>query len=122
MQQKRHFQRIAMDAPAELSCGDQQWSCQLLDISLKGALLTTPTNWAGETQLDRCSLEVQLDNNTTLSMQGAIVHGGNGNLGLRCDHIDIDSISHLKRLVELNLGDEGLLKRELAELSHSTSN
>ena len=31
--------------------------------------------------------------------------------------IELDSIVHLKRLVELNLGDESLLERELTELS-----
>ena len=33
------------------------------------------------------------------------------------DHIDLESISHLRRLVELNLGDSSLLERELAALS-----
>ncbi len=37
----------------------------------------------------------------------------------RCEHIDIDSITHLKRLIELNLGDEALLHRELAHLIHA---
>lgn len=37
-------------------------------------------------------------------------------LGFVCRHIDLDSISHLRRLVELNLGDEQLLERELAAL------
>ena len=37
-------------------------------------------------------------------------------LGFVCRHIDLDSISHLRRLVELNLGDESLLERELAAL------
>jgi hypothetical protein len=37
-------------------------------------------------------------------------------LGFVCRHIDLESISHLRRLVELNLGDESLLERELAAL------
>ena len=42
---------------------------------------------------------------------------GYGDLvGMVCRHIDVDSISHLRRLVELNLGDEALLERELAAL------
>jgi hypothetical protein len=32
---------------------------------------------------------------------------------LKCNFIDVDSISHLKRMVELNLGDASLLNREL---------
>jgi hypothetical protein len=37
-------------------------------------------------------------------------------LGFVCQYIDLDSISHLRRLVELNLGDGSLLERELAAL------
>jgi hypothetical protein len=35
---------------------------------------------------------------------------------LRCDSIDLDSITHLRRLVELNAGDPRELDRELAIL------
>ena len=37
-------------------------------------------------------------------------------IGFHCQLIDLDSITHLKRLVELNLADEGLLHRELSAL------
>ena len=36
--------------------------------------------------------------------------------GLVCEGIDIDSVTHLRRLVELNLGDPDLLDRELSSL------
>ena len=36
---------------------------------------------------------------------------------LRIEHLDIDSISHLKRLVELNVGDDELLYREIEHLT-----
>jgi hypothetical protein len=37
-------------------------------------------------------------------------------VGLHCRHIDIESLAHLRRLIELNLGDPALLERELAAL------
>lgn len=37
-------------------------------------------------------------------------------VGLRCSSLDLDSATHLRRLVELNLGDPALLERELATL------
>ena len=40
----------------------------------------------------------------------------NDELGLRCVDIDLDSITHLRRLVELNLGETELLERELSAL------
>ena len=36
--------------------------------------------------------------------------------GLHCLAIDIDSVTHLRRLVELNLGDPALLEREVSAL------
>jgi len=35
---------------------------------------------------------------------------------LRCLSIDLDSITHLRRLLELNLGDPQLVERELLQL------
>jgi len=45
-----------------------------------------------------------------------LAHIRNNNVGLRCEYIDIDSITYLRRLVELNLGDAELLERELVAL------
>ncbi len=118
MKEKRHFKRIPMDGPVELACADRQWQSRLLDISLKGALIITPANWEAVSAAE-CGLSLTLDDAIVITMHGAIVHTGNDHLGFRCDHIGLDSISHLKRLIELNLGDEALLERELSELTHS---
>ena len=54
------------------------------------------------------------------SLGWATARGQDGELiGFVCRHIDVDSISHLRRLVELNLGDEALLERELAALGEA---
>ena len=37
-------------------------------------------------------------------------------LRFSCHSIDIDSISHLRRLIELNIGDADACERELYEL------
>ena len=37
-------------------------------------------------------------------------------LGLVCRSIDLDSVTHLRRLLELQLGDPTLLERDLAAL------
>ena len=44
------------------------------------------------------------------------MHVDGANVGLRCDNIDLDSITHLRRLVELNVGDHNILERDLASL------
>ena len=49
-------------------------------------------------------------------MQGTITHIEETHMGIRCDQIDMESISHLRRLAELNLGDAQLVERELEAL------
>ena len=113
---RRHFTRIPMDSEVNLSCGDQHYKGQLLDISLKGALMETPEA-PDSTPSGNCQLSLTLNGtDITISMEGEIVHHQGAQLGMRCDSIDLESITHLKRIVELNLGDESLLERELAEL------
>ncbi len=113
---RRHFTRIPMDSEVTLACGAQQWKSQLIDISLKGALLSTPEEF-GECPECSCRLMFMLnDTDVTIMMVGNIVYQKGEHLGFRCDNIDLDSITHLKRMVELNLGDAGLLERELSEL------
>ena len=52
-----------------------------------------------------------------LFMDVTVAHLNGTSVGVRCVTIDIDSASHLRRLLELNLGDADLLSRELTELS-----
>ncbi len=59
---------------------------------------------------------IQLTEETAITMSVNWRHNNKGQVGFECVHIDIDSISHLRRLVELNLGDDTLLERELAAL------
>ena len=116
---RRHFTRIPMDSEVTLACGAQQWKSQLIDISLKGALLSLPEEF-GDCPDCSCRLMFMLNNtDVTIMMVGNIVYQKGEQLGFRCDNIDLDSITHLKRMVELNLGDEGLLERELGELLDS---
>ena len=112
--ERRHFTRIPIDTVANLRCHEGQLKTRLLDVSLKGALLERPTEYSGNNG-NQCELELLLGE-TTITMQGSIVHSETSHIGFRCDHIDLESISHLKRLMELNLGDETALERELHEL------
>jgi hypothetical protein len=116
---KRKFSRIPFDTKVHLVSAEGSWDCQLLDISLKGLLLTTPAKW--QTKIGNHYLVELLTENeeATIRMEVSVMHIEDRQAGFRCEHIDLDSISHLRRLVELNLGDSDLLDRELSELTHS---
>ncbi|VXC21209.1 conserved hypothetical protein [Pseudomonas sp. 8Z] len=113
--ERRRFQRIAFDAPTVIAQGERRWKAALQDLSLKGLLIETPTDWDGNPEQPFEAL-VQLGDEAQVRMEAVLARTQDGYLGFVCQHIDLDSISHLRRLVELNLGDEELLERELAAL------
>jgi hypothetical protein len=112
---RRRFQRIAFDAATELLQGPHRWEVELLDLSLKGLLVRTPAGWSGD-DAHPFLANITLASDIQVQIEVDLARTDKGQLGFVCRHIDLDSISHLRRLVELNLGDEGLLERELAAL------
>ena len=112
---RRRFRRIAFDAKTELRQNGKEWPVQLVDLSLKGLLALRPEDWKGNKALP-FEVDIRLDSKTPIKMQVRLAHDAHGQLGFVCQHIDLDSISHLRRLIELNLGDQHDLDRELAAL------
>ncbi|MFC3608739.1 PilZ domain-containing protein [Stutzerimonas tarimensis] len=112
---RRRFQRIAFDAQTELAQGERSWPVQLHDLSLKGLLVSRPSDWQASEQ-EPLWARIRLSHEVVVNMEVAPAHVKKDQLGLVCQHIDLDSISHLRRLVELNIGDTQLLERELAAL------
>jgi hypothetical protein len=112
---RRRFRRIAFDARTELGQNGQVWTVQLVDLSLKGLLVHKPQPWLGDSA-QPFEVDIHLDENIEVKMQVRLTHDDHGQLGFVCEHIDLDSISHLRRLIELNLGDQAELERELGAL------
>lgn len=113
--ERRRFHRIAFDAPTEIIQGERSWPVELHDVSLKGLLVKRPDGWNGDPN-QPFSACMQLADDTQVLMEVVLTRTQDNLLGFVCRHIDLDSISHLRRLVELNLGDDSLLERELAAL------
>jgi hypothetical protein len=113
--ERRRFQRIDFDAYTEIVQGERRWQVKLHDLSLKGLLVHRPEGWNPQPGLPLLA-GVQLADDATVLMEVELSREHDGLLGFNCLHIDIESITHLRRLVELNLGDSSLLERELAAL------
>jgi hypothetical protein len=114
-QDRRQFSRVLFDAWVELRQGDKHWNAALVDLSLKGLLVEEPADWRIDTRLP-LKAAISLDANASIEMTVRCRHTEPGLIGFECEHIDIDSISNLRRLVELNLGDAELLERQLGAL------
>ncbi|MDC8785379.1 PilZ domain-containing protein [Roseateles koreensis] len=121
--ERRNFTRVAFDVEAELITTHEQIKAHVLDLSLKGALLKLPESATDEAHPSRllpgqpCLLKITLaDKETTIAMAGELAHVESTSAGLLCRSIDIESITHLRRLVEMNTGDASLVERELGAL------
>lgn len=114
--ERRHFVRVMFTAQAQLACGAATIEVRVLDVSLKGALIALPPG-VHLKQDALCTLTLPLmsgSGNIEMGMQ--VAHIEDRQLGLLCLHSDIDSVTHLRRLIELQLGDPRLLERDLREL------
>lgn len=113
---RRRFARIGFHSPARFVIVGHEKACELLDVCLKGALIGAPAGVAPALG-DPCELVLPLDDEgTEVRMIGEVAHFEDGHIGIVCHEIDLDSFTHLRRLVELNLGDDALLHREFSAL------
>lgn len=118
MEDKRRFTRIIFSTPAQLEVDGNRYETSLVDLSLKGALVEFKQELKGQVGKP-CSLTFTLeDTEVTIKILGDIAHVEQNSVGIVCTKIDLDSVSHLKRLIALNIGNEQLLDRELTCLSH----
>ena len=113
--QQRQFSRIPYEVSVTLQTAQQSWQTELIDISLHGALIKAPQTFEAD-QKQLYQLAIHLEGGPDIRMDVMISHHENEELGLRCEGIDVDSITHLRRLIELNLSNPDLLERELSAL------
>ncbi|MNV65858.1 Cyclic diguanosine monophosphate-binding protein [compost metagenome] len=119
--ERRHFVRVSFDAPALLTTSTDAFSVHVLDLSLKGALIMAPAGAALDTGM-LCQITIPLaETGNHIAMSTEVAHVQGLHTGLLCRGIDLDSVTHLRRLIELQLGDPALLERDLGELTTAAS-
>lgn len=116
--ERRQFSRVLFDAWVELRQGERSWQTTVVDLSLNGLLVSEPMDWEIDDTKPLVAA-IRLDAHATIQMTVLWRHSRNGHIGFECEHIDLDSISNLRRLVELNLGDPVLLERQLGALGQA---
>lgn len=115
---RRRFSRIQFQTEARLYLPNGEYDIEVADLSLKGALVRPKADFFA-TMGSNGVLKVRLDDlETVIRMEVTLVHREGRHIGLYFREIDLDSITHLRRLVELNSGDEAVLQRDLTALSH----
>lgn len=119
IENRRQFTRILFSIKAELNVENTTYSVSIHDISLNGALVTAvKSEQPLKGKLGTLTFFLS-DNESEVTMHIAVVHEKNDETGLQCNAIDIDSVTLLRRLIELNLGDNEQLDKELSQLSRA---
>ena len=123
VEEHRHFTRIPFTSSVVLvnTQTGHKSIAQLVDISLKGVLISKPSDW-NESDPEQYTLHLQLTGNEAeINLTVKVTRIEKNHIGFITENMDIDTATHLRRLVELNLGNEELLERELSELINANS-
>jgi len=114
--ERRQYQRVNFNATAKLTKDEQSFGCQIVDLSIHGVLLR-PHGVIRSKVGAIYQLEIPLsDDENSIKMTLKLTHQHPKNIGFVCQQIDLDSITHLRKVVELNTGDSEILERDLATL------
>jgi hypothetical protein len=117
MAEKRRFQRTDFETSGTLIVGDRAIPFTVIDLSLRGALVN-PRDPEAVKMGAGARLRIDLSQtNISIEADGKLVHREYNYLGFRFTMIDADSMAHLRRLLELNLGDDAEIDHELSFLA-----
>ncbi|WP_299179977.1 PilZ domain-containing protein [uncultured Neptuniibacter sp.] len=114
--ERRRFTRIDFDAKTELVSEGGSWDVQLHDISFNGILVKSDQTLPFKKGDQVTAVIHLLGDDITIRTPCTLAHDQAQEYGFLIENLDLDSLTLLRRLVELNLGDEELLERELDHL------
>lgn len=110
---ERRFRRILFEAQAIVSSEGNEYSCELLDLAMKGALLASDKHL--RVRLGQiCQLCITLQGAPiSLKFEAELVHQDADHYGFKFISEDLDTLTHLRKLIELNTGDAEATRNEL---------
>ena len=114
---KRKFSRTDFNIAGVVVFGQKEIPFNLENISLKGALIK-PAETESLILGGEALLKIKLEHsNITLTVAAKLMHREGDYLGFRFKEIDVDSMIHLRRLMELNTANTARIEEELGFLA-----
>ncbi|AJE04009.1 PilZ domain-containing protein [Geobacter pickeringii] len=114
--EQRRFRRVSFVTESFIAAGNQRLKATLEDLSLRGALLTLaeePPFAPG----DSCSVSIALANsNIVLEFEAEVAHLRGMQVGVKIVRIDLDSMTHLRSIIEFNSAEPDEVRKELSFL------
>ncbi len=113
---RRHFSRVPFVAEIVMQCGDEEWTCNLLDISLNGMLVEPPSNIKLNPNKP-CAVALFLPDDVVINARAKIKHTDTDYWRLQYLSIDMESLNHLRQLLERSFHDPDMINREITQLN-----
>lgn len=110
----RRFRRIPFAAKVSITVDQGYWTGELIDVAMKGALVETmvplPISSGAE-----CALVITLPG-TAISLEfvAKLVYVEGQHYGFKFISEDLETLTHLRKLIELNTGDVETTRSELS--------
>ncbi len=121
MTEQRHYQRIGFRTEASIITSEATYACHLIDLALQGALFQCEA----ETPLavgQKARLHIYLpDSDISLNFTAEMIHKHERFCGFLFLTEDVDTLVHLRRLLELNIGDTEKTDQEFSNWLHQGS-
>ncbi|MGB0732976.1 MAG: PilZ domain-containing protein [Pontibacterium sp.] len=112
--ERRRFTRVEFPVDSELLAVTKSYNIRLLDISLGGFMIESmdllPIRFD-----ETCTLSIPLGS-IQLKIPARLVRQEGTHFGFHSDHLDVEMVTHLRRLIELNQDDEASFESEVEHL------
>ncbi len=113
--ERRRFHRVGFNADATLKLSFGSISVEVLDISLAGALLKIDSAITMEGR-QQGLLIIKLSEEVQIRINGDLLAHSDGSYAMHRQLNAPEDDHHLRRLLELNLGDSKLMERDIEAL------
>lgn len=112
----RRFRRIPFAAEVTVHTGQKVWSGELLEVAMKGAMVGTeavlPLPLGSQCRLNICLPDTPIK----LHFLAELIHREENHYGFKFISEDLETLTHLRKLIELNTGDVEATRSELSIL------
>jgi len=111
MTEQRNYRRITFQTEADIAINGNRYPCELIDLALQGALFKAENIPVAAG--DQCELTISLPaSELTMEFTGELIHQRGHFFGFLFLAEDVETMGHLRRLLELNFGNGEEVDRE----------
>jgi c-di-GMP-binding flagellar brake protein YcgR len=115
MDDNRKYSRVDFKIACKYKSGGREIPCRLVNLSLKGLLAEIEDQHDIEPREGIIEMKL-LNSDITIYFEAEIVHKKGNQIGFRFTKTDVESMTHLRAILEANTGNPDKIDEELHSL------